>query len=752
MKKLLLSLACAASMVFGASAADVTVTPAQLNLSGSVTVDGFTIDIQKNNGSTAPALSGANLRLYAKNTMAISGEKVAKVVFTFASDNGYRYTTFTPSTGAYTTEQASGDTELTWTGDATAITFTVGDKATFGSDGASKAGQIRLASVTISGEGGEGGDTPVTPPVDIANTPETAYTATKALELIAAGEGLSSDVYVQGEIKSIKEVSTSYGNATYTITDGTSDLTIFRGYYLEGAKFTAEDQIKVGQKVIVYGKLTSYNGEGQMNQGNKIYSIDGEGGDTPTPEKVEVSTLAALKALAVNTPVKFTANATAVYQHQSSLYLTDGTDWLLVYGKLNTTYTNGTVLTGFEGTVGEYNGIKQLTPAADTFTAGTAGTAVEPTEMAIEEVASDLACEYVKFVGVTIAATENARTFTMSDESGSITLYQNWTDIEIPTGEGLTVTGFIGMHSGVAQILCVTVTTASGLEVVAAPVFSVTGAVAEGTLVTLTCDTEGATIYYTVDGAEPTTASAVYTEPIAINEEMTIKAIAAKAGMETSSVATASYTIKAPVVVEGNQATFDFTDIASLTPAYNADQATDDGTTGNKLIDVKGVEFQANGVTVVNAGEGTAARLYYQPTKDAWTYRIYKKTTLIITCQSGYALESIAFETQTTSYATALGNSTFSTGTFADGVLSFPAQSANDVNTVSSVTITPSATIGFNKMTVTFKPINGVNDIEIDANAPVEFYNLQGVRVEGELTPGLYIRRQGNTASKVLVK
>lgn len=44
-----------------------------------------------------------------------------------------------------------------------------------------------------------------------------------------------------------------------------------------------------------------------------------------------------------------------------------------------------------------------------------------------------------------------------------------------------------------------------------------------------------------------------------------------------------------------------------------------------------------------------------------------------------------------------------------------------------------------------------VAGIEIDANAPVEYYNLQGVRVANPEN-GLYIRRQGNTATKVLVK
>lgn len=47
-----------------------------------------------------------------------------------------------------------------------------------------------------------------------------------------------------------------------------------------------------------------------------------------------------------------------------------------------------------------------------------------------------------------------------------------------------------------------------------------------------------------------------------------------------------------------------------------------------------------------------------------------------------------------------------------------------------------------------------IEGIEIDsANAPVEFYNLNGVRVNGDsLAPGIYIRRQGNDVKKILVR
>ena len=116
------------------------------------------------------------------------------------------------------------------------------------------------------------------PPVDITNTPETAYTVAKANDLITAGQGLDTKVYVIGTITNIEEVSTSYGNATYWIGDGAeysaNDLKIFRGYYLEDEYFTAEDQIKVGDKVIVYGKLVDYKGTKEMT-GSSIYSLNG---------------------------------------------------------------------------------------------------------------------------------------------------------------------------------------------------------------------------------------------------------------------------------------------------------------------------------------------------------------------------------------------------------------------------------------------------------------------------------------------
>ena len=54
---------------------------------------------------------------------------------------------------------------------------------------------------------------------------------------------------------------------------------------------------------------------------------------------------------------------------------------------------------------------------------------------------------------------------------------------------------------------------------------------------------EGATVYYTLDGTDPTTSSAVYSAPINVTATTTIKAMAELNGA-TSGIATATYTIE----------------------------------------------------------------------------------------------------------------------------------------------------------------------------------------------------------------
>lgn len=69
------------------------------------------------------------------------------------------------------------------------------------------------------------------------------------------------------------------------------------------------------------------------------------------------------------------------------------------------------------------------------------------------------------------------------------------------------------------------------------------GAVVTGTQVSLSA-TDGATIYYTTDGSTPTrTNGLVYSDPIVVNNAMTVKALAVQNGMGDSDIMSESYTI-----------------------------------------------------------------------------------------------------------------------------------------------------------------------------------------------------------------
>ena len=111
--------------------------------------------------------------------------------------------------------------------------------------------------------------------------PYNVSAAIKAASALDAS-GKVENVYVSGIISEMGEVSTSYGNATYYISDdGKTDnqFEIYRGYYLNGDKFTSADQIKVGDKVTVLGTLVNFNGKTlEMTAGSKIVSLNGQGG------------------------------------------------------------------------------------------------------------------------------------------------------------------------------------------------------------------------------------------------------------------------------------------------------------------------------------------------------------------------------------------------------------------------------------------------------------------------------------------
>lgn len=94
----------------------------------------------------------------------------------------------------------------------------------------------------------------------------------------------------------------------------------------------------------------------------------------------------------------------------------------------------------------------------------------------------------------------------------------------------------------------------------AAPVFSIDGGTyrSDQTL-DITCSTSGSTIYYTIDGSDPSTSSTEYAGSISVNSGITIRAIASAPGKELSAIASESYVIEEEVTITSFE---DATDIS----------------------------------------------------------------------------------------------------------------------------------------------------------------------------------------------
>lgn len=85
-------------------------------------------------------------------------------------------------------------------------------------------------------------------------------------------------VVARGIISQIDEVSISNHNATYYISDDgttTNQYKVFRGKNINNTNFENEDDIHVGDIVVVYGTITNYNGTSkQFKQGNYLLSLE----------------------------------------------------------------------------------------------------------------------------------------------------------------------------------------------------------------------------------------------------------------------------------------------------------------------------------------------------------------------------------------------------------------------------------------------------------------------------------------------
>ena len=140
---------------------------------------------------------------------------------------------------------------------------------------------------SVNGKSG-GGATPATT-LGTKDAPLTIAQALETINALADNGTTAQDAYVTGKITKIKTADADiakYKNIDYIISDGTNELTVFRGKNIDNTDFTAAGQINVGDEVVVIGKLTKFVKDGnttpEVAQGNYIVKLTkgSSGGDS----------------------------------------------------------------------------------------------------------------------------------------------------------------------------------------------------------------------------------------------------------------------------------------------------------------------------------------------------------------------------------------------------------------------------------------------------------------------------------------
>ena len=186
----------------------------------------------------------------------------------------FNFSVTNPVTGATVT--AVADNWITPTVSEGIVNFQVAEN-----HGGARSGNITLnymsngntlatATVTVSQEANP----------DQPGSEANPYTVTQAIEN-TPDSGTSDFVYVTGIVSKIYQIDVfQYHNARYVITaDGNysssaDTVMAYRGKYFYGQDFISEDQLQLGDEVVVYGKLTKYHNGSELAADNYIVSLN----------------------------------------------------------------------------------------------------------------------------------------------------------------------------------------------------------------------------------------------------------------------------------------------------------------------------------------------------------------------------------------------------------------------------------------------------------------------------------------------
>lgn len=523
MKKLLLSFlsffACCLALVAQTeitwSAASDWTGVAEEAQSISLTFGNYTISASKETGSSKPTVNATSLdfRSYAKNQVLVSNsqENIKKLVFHLSAQGKKRWTELSPSEGAVTHDKANG--VIIWEGDAQNIIFGVGEKAVYGTDGATKAGQFAFSSVTAYTaadleNGGETPDEDITLYSETFGTNQGVFTienkvlpeGTTYIWKFDSRNGMKASAYVNKtnyaseswlvspkfDCTNATALTLSFSEAAnfftsaenvsaYTSvkvkevgTDTWTDLTL--SARASGTNWTFADGITadlsayVGKKMqiaFVYTSSADVAGTWEV----KNFELKGKGEVTAESEVVvpEYTKIAQLKndATATATAVKFTFTDLLVTGAAgTSTYVTDGTDGMLLYGTASP-YKAGDKISGT--IAANLISFKNLTELQDLDLTGVTvtseGNEVTPVAATINElVANQKKYENVLVTLSEVAFESNAladMNISLADGEESITLRDNFgvlTDFIFDTTKMYNVTAIATIYNESIQL------------------------------------------------------------------------------------------------------------------------------------------------------------------------------------------------------------------------------------------------------------------------------------------------------------
>lgn len=154
--------------------------------------------------------------------------------------------------------------------------------------------------ISIENTGTTTPDTPATGKGSLSDP----YNVAEAIAAIKAGTAPTTQVYLTGTISDVAFYNETYKSITYYISDDgkSKDMQVYSGKGLNGADFASKEDLKVGQKVTILGKImkfTDKNGNDimEVDKTSSIVKIEGEGtggevkpDPTPDPNPGEVAT------------------------------------------------------------------------------------------------------------------------------------------------------------------------------------------------------------------------------------------------------------------------------------------------------------------------------------------------------------------------------------------------------------------------------------------------------------------------------